>query len=243
MAKRQMAVLSASMVALGVLYGFLVYWVIMSIRENILIHCVLMGAIFGLLNSLIALVALRKYSVMQSKNERLNVEIRKDKLTGLYNRRAFDDDIGRLDPETVHSMIFFDADNFREYNNVYGHQVGDKMLVGCANTVKSSIRIADLAYRYGGEEIVVILPGCNKKKAGAIAREIVESVRNNNIAPYPPMTISAGVASMPEDVQSFGQLVRASDLALLQAKRTGKDQVRMYNDSDKGRDVDGAVRG
>jgi len=49
-------------------------------------------------------------------------------------------------------MIFFDVDNFRDYNNVYGHQIGDKILVTCANIIKSNIRHADFAYRYGGEE-------------------------------------------------------------------------------------------
>lgn len=130
-------------------------------------------------------------------------------------------------------MIFFDADNFRDYNNVYGHQVGDKILIDCANIIKSNIRDTDFAYRYGGEEIVVILTSCSKKEAGKIAQNIVENICNNDNILYPPMTISAGVASMPEDVQSFDQLIRVSDLALLQAKKNGKNQVTVYDDLKK----------
>lgn len=82
-----------------------------------------------------------------------------------------------------------------------------------------------MAYRYGGEELVVVLSGCAKKDAERIGLSIVESVRNYDNAPYSKMTISAGVASMPGDAQTFEQLVKASDTALLKAKEQGKNQL------------------
>lgn len=233
MGKKLLTILFISMIAMGAFCGLILYWVIMFVSENIIMHCIIIGGIFGLLNSFIILFFLKMYTAVKFKNQRLDIEIRKDKLTGLYNRHAFDNDIRRLNPEAVYSMIFFDADNFRDYNNVYGHQVGDKILVDCANIIKSNIRDTDFAYRYGGEEIVVILTSCSKKEAGKIAQNIVENICNNDNILYPPMTISAGVASMPEDVQSFDQLIRASDLAMLQAKKNGKNQVTVYDDLKK----------
>jgi len=201
----------------------------MSLTGNLLVPCIIMGGILGLIYSCITLFVLRLYSAEKFRNQKLDSEIRKDTLTGLYNRNAFDNDIIRMNPEAVYSMIFLDADNFKDYNDIYGHQAGDKILVNCAGIIKSSIRVVDFAYRYGGEEFVVILSGCSKKEAEKIAQNIVENICSNDISPYPSMTISAGVASIPEDVHSFDQLTNASDLALLQAKKNGKNQVVVFD--------------
>ena len=184
-----------------------------------------MGMLFGLVNSFLTLFFIKKFSVVKAKNEKLGSEIRVDKLTQLYNRYAFENDDRSFNPDSVYSMIFLDIDNFRDFNNNYGHQAGDKVLKTCANIIKSCIRNSDLAYRYGGEELVVLLSGCAKKEAEKIGQSIVESVRNYDNAPYSKMTISAGVASMPDDAQTFEQLIKASDSALLKAKSQGKNQL------------------
>lgn len=225
MEKKLVTALILSMVVLGALFGLILYWVIISVNGDFLIHCIIMGGIFGLVNSFVALMFLKQYNDAKMKNRKLDIEIRKDKLTGLYNRHAFDSDIHRLNPKTVYSMVFLDIDNFREFNNIYGHQIGDKILVQCATIIKNSIRHTDFAYRYGGDEIVVILPDCGKKEAGGIAKKIIESIRSYDNTPYPMMTLSAGVASMPEDVGSFEQLIKVSDLTMVMAKDNGKNQV------------------
>ena len=229
MGKKSATIIFVFMTALGAFWGLLFCWVIMSLTGNLLVPCIIMGGILGLIYSCITLFVLRLYSAEKFRNQKLDSEIRKDTLTGLYNRNAFDNDIIRMNPEAVYSMIFLDADNFKDYNDIYGHQAGDKILVNCAGIIKSSIRVVDFAYRYGGEEFVVILSGCSKKEAEKIAQNIVENICSNDISPYPSMAISAGVASIPEDVHSFDQLTNASDLALLQAKKNGKNQVVVFD--------------
>ncbi len=228
MEKKLVTALMLSMVALGSLFGLVLYWVIMSVSGNFLVHCIIMGGIYGLINAFVALFFFKIYKDMRIKNQKLDIEIRKDKLTGLYNRHAFDNDIRRFNPKTVYSMIFLDIDNFRDFNNNHGHQIGDKMLINCASIVKSSIRHTDFAYRYGGDEIVVILPDCGKREAEEIAKKIIKRIRSYDNAPYPLMTVSAGVASMPEDAGSFDQLISLSDLAMVKAKDIGKNQAIIY---------------
>lgn len=228
MIKKLIIILVLSMVALGILFGLVLYWVIMSVSEDFLMHCIIMGAVFGLVNSVLALIFLKIYSDEKAKNQILDMEIRIDKLTGLYNRRAFDNDIRRFNAKATYSMIFLDIDNFRDFNNIHGHQIGDKVLGVIANIIKSSIRRTDFAYRYGGDEIVVLLPDCQKNEAGKITKDIIEHIHSYDNAPYPSIAASAGIASMPEDTQSFDELIKVSDFAMVKAKNIGKNQVFIY---------------
>jgi diguanylate cyclase len=224
MKKRYIAILILLMIVIGAISGGTFYIFFMSYND-LIIHCIGMGMFFGLVNSFLTMFFIKKFSVVKAKNEKLGSEIRVDELTQLYNRYAFENDDKSLSSDLVYSMIFLDIDNFRNFNNIYGHQAGDTVLKNCANIIKNCIRNSDLAYRYGGEELVVLLSGCAKKEAERIGQNIVESVRNYDNAPYSKMTISAGVASMPDDAQTFAQLVKASDSALLKAKEQGKDQL------------------
>lgn len=225
MKKSFIALVISSMVVLGAISGGTFYIFFMSTLSFLIFHCIIMGMLFGLVNSFLTLFFIEKFSVIKAKNKKLGSEIRVDKLTQLYNRYAFENDDRSFNPGLVYSMIFLDIDNFRDFNNNYGHQAGDKVLKICANLIKNCIRNSDLAYRYGGEELVVLLSGCVKTEAERIGQSIVESVRNYDNAPYSKMTISAGVASMPDDAQTFEQLIKASDSALLKAKNQGKNQL------------------
>ena len=226
--KKRVILLFLSMILLGALFGLILYWALISIIQNLLAHCVVIGSIFGIVNAFVALLFIKSYSSARINNQKLNLALRKDKLTGLFNRFAFDSDI-RLEPRSTCSMIFLDMDDFSDFNNTYGHQVGDRMLIKFADITKSRIRQSDSAYRYGGEEIVVILHGCDKLEATRIAQSIVDGLRNYNNSPYQPLTVSAGVASMPEDAQSFDHLIKASDSAMLTAKKIGKNQVVVFD--------------
>lgn len=214
-----------SMILLGAVCGAVFYSMFMLSGGVPILHCISVGIFFGLLNSFTALFFIKKYSDVELDNRKLEQQMRIDNLTKLYNRYAFDNDIKNLNPEDQVSMIFIDIDNFRSFNNNHGHHAGDKVLTNCAEIIRRSVRLTDNVYRYGGEEIVIILERCLKADAERIAGDIVESIRNHDNSPYQSITVSAGVATIPDDAESIGQLIKISDMALLKAKKLGKNQV------------------
>ena len=225
MKNRFVILLVISMIALGAICGIVFYFMFMSSEGLLIFHCILVGMFFGLLDSAIALYFIKKYTTIKTDNERLEQQLRIDKLTQLYNRYAFDSDIkGQLYSEKC-SMIFIDIDNFRSFNNDFGHHAGDKVLVRCAQLIKNCIRSSDRIYRYGGEEIVIILDGCPKTEAEKIGVTIVETIHNYDNTPYSNITVSAGVAAIPDDAKDIDHLIKVSDAALITAKKKGKNRV------------------
>lgn len=229
MKKKEIAILFFTMTMIGVIFGLVLYWILISSIDNFLFHCLLIGGIFGLINSFMTLFFLKKYASVIHINQKLDLEVQKDKLTSLNNRHAFDRNLKLIRSDEICSIIFLDIDNFREYNNVFGHQVGDQVLIRCANIIKSCIRESDKAYRFGGEEFIIILNRCNKNEAYKIAQSVVGKIRDERDSSYPNITISAGVASMPEDSLTIENTIKASDFALLTAKKQGKNQVVIYD--------------
>jgi diguanylate cyclase (GGDEF)-like protein len=158
----------------------------------------------------------------------------RDQLTGLLNRRFFDEAV-----ETAYaaaeragtelSLIVLDLDRFSEVNNQHGHAVGDAVLKRVARAMVSSVRTSDIVARYGGEEFVVIAPASNRDDAVRLAERIRAAVAADSHRPIDgltvPLTISAGVASRIGDETDGRALFRAADSALLAAKRGGRDRV------------------
>lgn len=214
--------LFVGMIIIGVLYAGLFHMISMPLFNNILIHCIILGASFGMLNFLLASWFLNKYAQLKIHNESLKSKIFTDSLTGLLNRRALDLELDRLDV-TIYSVLFIDIDDFRVFNNQYGHKTGDNVLQKVSELVKSVVRSGDRAYRYGGEEIVVLLKDCDQEDALRIAEKIRTQVNLLNDEPYPPITISVGVASYPRDGESIQDVIKKSDSALLLAKKNGKN--------------------
>lgn len=214
-----------SMILLGVVCGVVFYYMFMYAGGILILHCISVGILFGLINSFTALFFMKKNSNIESDNKKLEQQMRVDNLTKLYNRFAFDSDILKLNPKDQISMIFIDIDNFGNFNNNHGHHAGDKVLASCAEIIRRSIRFSDMVYRYGGEEIVIILERCSKTEAERVGWNIAESIRNYDNSPYPMITVSAGVATIPDDAASIDKLIKLSDLALLRAKKLGKNQV------------------
>ncbi len=229
MKNKSIAVLFFSMIALGAICGTVFYFLFMSTGGLLIIHCISVGIFFGVLNALTAILFIKKYTTVKSDNERLGQQIRVDKLTQLSNRYAFDEDIKHIDPGTACSMIFIDIDNFRGFNNNYGHHAGDKVLIRCADIIKDNISSSDRVYRYGGEEIVIILDGRHKIEAEEIGQNILQKIRNLDNSPYSNITISAGIASIPDDAKTIEQLVKLSDSALIKAKKQGKNRIVNYS--------------
>jgi len=157
----------------------------------------------------------------------------RDPLTGLLNRRFFDEAV-----ETAHanarragtelSLIVLDLDRFSAVNNEYGHAVGDAVLRRVAKAIRGATRDGDVLVRYGGEEFVVIAPATDGDGAVAAAERIRAAVAASGAelvdGRIVPLTVSAGVASLVDETDGRG-LFRAADSALLAAKRAGRDRV------------------
>ena len=160
-----------------------------------------------------------------------------DGLTGIANRRNFDDTFDRewkraLRNGTHISLIMIDIDYFKQYNDLYGHQAGDTCLKKVAQQISRSLkRPADLVARYGGEEFVVLLSDTDVEGAIAFAqllRHVVEDLEINheNSKVSNNVTVSLGVSSfLPHQDMSSGELLSSADQALYQAKRQGRNRV------------------
>lgn len=153
-----------------------------------------------------------------------------DALTGLKNRRKFDAAIDAEWRRAVRhkaplALLMIDADHFKSYNDTFGHQAGDEMLVGIAICISDSVRRAgDCAARYGGEEFAVLLPGFPEEAAVAVAETIRLKVRQWSAGPT-VTTVSIGIASLtPSANADWSILVKAADRALYAAKSNGRNQ-------------------
>jgi diguanylate cyclase (GGDEF)-like protein len=175
--------------------------------------------------------------------EKVNEELKNlsyfDGLTGIANRRSFDESLDLewkrgLRNQISLSLIMIDIDFFKSYNDTYGHQSGDKCLKLVAITISDILkRTGDLVARYGGEEFVIFLPGTGTEGAAAVAermRDKVEAlgIEHVNSSIGDRVTISLGVATIiPKLNTSARELIAAADLALYQAKHEGRNRVKV----------------
>ncbi len=160
-----------------------------------------------------------------------------DRLTGLYNRAYFDESIIREVArakryDTDLSILFLDLDDFKTINDTFGHPAGDHVLKEISQALIQTIRSEDIASRYGGEEIVIILPETSKTTALILAeriRSLIESIQLQFDDKSISITVSGGVASLPIDAMQAKDLVSFADRALLQAKAAGKNIIKPYS--------------
>ncbi len=186
----------------------------------------------------------RKAAAVEVQNRELASQAVNDALTGLFNRRYFKQQVEREVARSRRygralSIVFIDADFFKDVNDKHGHQVGDAVLAGIGQVIASEVRGADVAVRvdgmpfavrYGGEEFVVILPETD----GPGARIAAERIRQRiEAAPLPggagmpgdSITVSIGVATLAACDENAEALVRRADEALYRAKHGGRNQV------------------
>lgn len=165
--------------------------------------------------------------------EELNRLATHDALTGLLNRR----ELGRLMAEEVErfrrfgrpfSIVMLDLDHFKQVNDTHGHQAGDLVLEETARRLEAELRKTDRMARYGGEEIAVLLIEMDAPAAAEVADRLVQAVARS---PYPlpdgsrlVQTISAGVATLPQDAAGAESLIAAADAALYAAKQGGRNR-------------------
>jgi diguanylate cyclase (GGDEF)-like protein len=157
-----------------------------------------------------------------------------DALTGIYNRRGFNDMLTREWRRSVRegsplSLLMIDIDHFKNFNDHYGHQYGDNVLSMVAQSIKNALlRATDLATRYGDEEFAVILPGVDERGASVVAENINAAVRNLAIlhehsSAADTVTVSIGVATASKDMPEPEALLRVADKALYKAKANGRN--------------------
>ncbi len=157
----------------------------------------------------------------------------RDGLTGLYCQRYFKD---RLAEDIVKvtrinqplSLLILDIDDFKGYNDKYGHIAGDIVLKVIGDSLQSSLELGDLAARYGGEEFVIILFGKSKAEAQKFAESIRKKIESEKFVlrqAETHVTVSIGCATFPEDTNSREELIRFADGALYAAKKQGRNRV------------------
>ena len=163
-----------------------------------------------------------------------------DSLTGLLNRRYLEErlteEIKRSDRsgEPV-SFMMLDVDEFKSYNDRFGHPAGDEALEIIARVLKETLRGADIAARYGGEEFCVLLPQTTTDEAERIAERIRHTIENTKF-PKRKVTVSIGIASRSSSISVVRDLIEATDKALYQAKRDGRNRIRTYAGPGEGDD-------
>ncbi len=166
-----------------------------------------------------------------------------DPLTGLLNRRYLEE---RLNEELSRSkrygypmsFMMIDIDDFKHYNDRNGHQAGDHALVLTAHCLKSSLRLADVASRYGGEEFCILLPQTALEEAAVIAERIRQMIHGTSYPhgkaqPQGAVTVSIGLSSFSRYLDTPATVIRAADRALYHAKSHGKNRIVAYQDPAK----------
>jgi len=173
--------------------------------------------------------------VLEAKRlmEHLRESSLRDAMTGLYNRRFLEEYATTLIAisqrrKSSFSVLMLDLDYFKQVNDTFGHEAGDKVLKTLAETLLKSVRSSDMVIRYGGEEFLIILMDMVAEGAAKVAENIRAKVEETKISLPGTMlqkTISIGISEFPSDADTFWQVVKYADVALYQAKEKGRNRV------------------
>ncbi|MCK5110941.1 MAG: GGDEF domain-containing protein [Arcobacteraceae bacterium] len=182
-----------------------------------------------------AIPAIKVKSIMTELNE----SVYRDSLTGLYNRKFFDEESKMLVPLAIRegfniAVLMLDMDHFKAVNDEHGHDVGDQVLRMLGKVIKSSIRESDIAIRMGGEEFLVLLVNIDENHVLDVANKIRENVAKTPIKLANGdnfyKTISTGVSLFPTDSDNLQEVVINSDIALYEAKDSGRNKVVKFKE-------------
>ena len=167
----------------------------------------------------------------------------KDGLTQLYNRKFLDEHLKKLLPQIKRDkkkigLLMLDMDHFKAVNDEYGHDIGDKVLKELSRILEENVRESDILVRYGGEEFIVLLVGvASEEDSLKIAHKIATKVRENEIDVYAGATIkktvSIGLSMYPDDANIIDAVIKNADIALYEAKSSGRDKVVRYTKEQK----------
>ncbi len=162
----------------------------------------------------------------------------RDPMTGLYNRRFLEDHIenltaGIIRQKSTLGVLMCDIDFFKKVNDTYGHDVGDHVIKGLAEIIKKTLRLSDLAIRFGGEEFIILLPNTDLEGSLELAERVRLAMMGNVFqTPQGPLTktLSVGLAIFSEGGMDFWECVKCADIALYQAKERGRNQTLHYSE-------------
>lgn len=170
----------------------------------------------------------------QQQIEELEGVAKIDGLTGIYNRRSFDDLLNRFIQRSIRDrhplvLMMIDVDHFKQYNDTQGHLGGDQALIALAHTLEKTIRPGDFAARYGGEEFTIILPATRLEQGLEAAERVRLAVMNAPIAmpdgtPLPSITISMGLTESRLEGETEESILKRADAKLYQAKEEGRNR-------------------
>lgn len=173
-----------------------------------------------------------KQDELESSVEQLRLLSLEDPLLRIGNRRAMEVDLAFTEADAIrhhktYAVALLDIDFFKGFNDTYGHQTGDDALRVVAKTIKQTVRTSDRVFRYGGEEILILMPEANEQSAFRCAERVRQAVENLNIphaaSPLEVLTLSGGVAS--EEEGRWVALVEKSDKALYKSKGSGRNKI------------------
>ena len=164
-------------------------------------------------------------------------QARHDALTGIFNRRAMDEDWHNVEPAAdgrACAFLLFDCDHFKAINDSYGHDVGDSVIKGIAHNISDSLRSGDHLYRLGGDEFAAFLRDTDRDTAEHIAERCLERVQSHNFRDYglaEPLSISIGLAfcDAGSKLRNLSELQKQADLAMYAAKRPGSRKIVSYH--------------
>jgi diguanylate cyclase (GGDEF)-like protein len=167
----------------------------------------------------------------------LERSVRTDNLTQLYNRKHLEEQIPRITSQsnrsnTVYGVLMIDIDHFKIVNDTYGHDVGDNAIRIAAQTLLENIRTSDMAIRFGGEEFIILLHNCEEEKLSHIAEKIRNAFLKKEIPAGETSirkTVSIGASIFPKNNNSLDTCIKYADLALYEAKNSGRNKVIVYN--------------
>ena len=223
--------------AVEILRMLVPYLITFSALAFVLVRYKLYNFVFVWAMFLVVILSVRQFCVLLS-NRRLNRELRKlnlkavheaqtDALTKLANRRHIDDLLAHFseeDSEQPLGMLFIDVDLFKQVNDTFGHEAGDRALRGVAEAISDSLRDSDIGGRFGGDEFIALLPGANPQAVRVVGERIRSRVKADDDLAALRITLSLGGASVPPggDVNA---LLKAADEALYEAKNGGRDKL------------------
>lgn len=175
----------------------------------------------------------RMYQQLQERERLLQAMALTDPVTHIPNRHTYDQagerylERARRDGKPL-SVLVVDIDHFKRVNDRHGHAFGDRILAQVAQALSQALRVNDMVARYGGEEFVALLPGCGAPCAVRKAEDIRQRIEAQVRTPDGPVTVSVGIAVIePTSDESIEQAFRRADAALYQAKRAGRNCVRL----------------
>ncbi|WP_432799387.1 sensor domain-containing diguanylate cyclase [Poriferisphaera sp. WC338] len=187
----------------------------------------------------ITLAAQQQHDQLQQQNKKLVNQVNTDSLTGVANRRHFNEYISDEYDKTTQgasgplSVLFLDTDHFKQFNDTYGHPVGDKVLVALSRTLEAVVGERGLVSRYGGEEFAVVLPNTDRIGAAQIAEDMRQAIEKTTVKSDEGknlhITASIGVAAYDGTFfDKVDKLVKAADQGVYAAKASGRNCVRIF---------------